>query len=196
MNFYFRYNTSEIGTLTGMIVGVALFGILFYLYLKNLSDLLKAVREHNRRIKPSSVWLLYLSVLNSLLTIPVFLFAYDYPSLIIVIRILSYAVSLFMVIWYFKIVKGIATSIEAEFDSRSIPIEYRPSYQTGMFMTISLATTLVKEIPYIGFLGSIAILTYVIGWIAYWVRTYKFKKELQALSQHQDEESLIFNDLN
>jgi hypothetical protein len=190
-------NNAYLGTLLGMAAGVIIFGVFFFLYLKNLNDLLKAVRKENRTIKPSSVWLMFLNTANSLLFIPIYLFAYNnYPPLAIAVTVLYYVVAVFVVIWNFKIVKGVATSIEAEFDSRNIPIEYRPSYQTGMFMAVSFSITLIKEVPYIGIIGSIASLAYVIGWIAYWVRTHKFKKELQALPQYQDEESLIFNDLH
>lgn len=193
MNFSNGY---YLGTLLGMSAGVIVFGVLFFLYLKNLNDLLKAVREENRTIKPSSVWLMFLNTANSLLFIPIYLFASDYPSLTIAVSVLYYTVAVFVIIWNFRIVKGVATSIEAEFDSRNIPIEYRPSYQTGMFMAVSFAITLIKEVPYIGIIGGIASLAYVIGWIAYWVRTNKYKKELQALPLYEDEESLIFKDLH
>lgn len=195
MNFSYSYTSTQMSMLFGMTAGIIIVGVLFLLYLKNLSDLLKAVRKENRTIKPSSVWLMFLNTVNSLLFIPIYLFAYDYPLLVTIVTVIYYGIAVFVVIWNFKIVKGVATSIEAEFDSRNIPIEYRPSYQTGMFMAVSFSITLIKEGPYIGVLGSIASLAYIIGWIAYWVRTHKFKKELQSLPQHEDEESVIFKDL-
>ena len=192
MNFSFNYTFSFSAQL-GML---AVLGILFFLYLQNLSDLLKVVRERNRTIKPSSVWWLSLSAVTTCVSTFSVLFIGNYPILVIVAKVLYYTVSLFIVIWYFKIVKGIAISVEAEFDSREIVIESRPSYQTGMIMTVSLLLTLLIEIPYIGFIGALAALSSSIGWVAYWMRTHKLKKKLQALPQHHDEESLIFNDLN
>lgn len=191
MNFSFNYTMSFLAQL-GIL---AVLAILFYLYLQNLSDLLKAVRQRNRTIKPSSVWWISLSAVNTLLSTVMNLFMDNYPALVIVFNILYYVIALTVVIWNFKIIRGIAISVEAEFDSRDIPIESRPSYQTGMFMAVTLLLSLTIEIPYLRFIGALAIFANILGWIAYWMRTYKLKKRLQALPQYEDEESLIFKDL-
>lgn len=183
--------------LIGSTFATLIIGVIYFFYLKNLHDLLKAIREPNRRISPKAVWLILLQVVNSFLKIPVFYFSYNgQREIAIGIVVLTYLIAIFVVIWHFRIVRAVADSIEAEFDSRRIPIEYRPSYQTGMFMAVSAAFTLLIEIPYIGILGSIAGLAFFIGMLAYWVRTNKFKKEIKSLPEYQDDESLIFNDLN
>lgn len=183
--------------LIGSISAILVIGTIYFFYLKNLYELLNAIRESNRRISPKAVWLILLQVVNSFLKIPIFYFSYEgQREIAIGIVILTYLIAIFVIIWHFRIVRAVADSIEAEFDSRKIPIEYRPSYQTGMFMVISAAFTLLVEIPYIGILGSIAGLAFFIGMIAYWVRTCKFKNEIKSLPVYQDEESLIFNDLN
>lgn len=172
--------------------------VIQFLFLKNLSDLLKAVRAPNRRMQPGQVWLVLLGLSNILFVIPSLYAVYTGESMELLLTlsvVLSYLVSIFVLVWEFRMVRRIAESIEAEFDSRSIPIEYRPSYQTGMFMVVSNAFTLLRDVPFVGFLGSIANLAYLIGLIAYWVRTHKYKREIQMLPQHQDEESTIFKDI-
>lgn len=197
MNFDNLFNDSSafIGLLAGFgfIIGITL----QYFYLKNLSDLLKAIREPNRKMPPGQVWLLLVGQLNIILTI--FVTYIIGPGLVNawVYIIASYAISVFMVIWQLRMVYRIADSIEAEYDSRKIPIEHRPSFQTGMCMAGGNAASLLKRIPGIGFLGSIGGLIGLIGWIAYWVRTHKYKKEIQAMPEYMEEgESLIFSNLN
>jgi hypothetical protein len=183
--------------LVGSISATLVIGTIYFFYLKNLYDLLKLIKEENRRIAPKAVWFILLNIFSAFLKIPIFYFSYEgQREIAIGIVVLTYLIAIFVIIWHFRIVRAVADSIEAEFDSRKIPIEYRPSYQTGMFMSVSGAVTLINEVPYIGIIGSLAGLAFFIGMIAYWVRTYKFKKEIKLLPEYQDEESLIFNDLN
>ncbi len=177
----------------GLFIGL----IIQFFFLKNISDLLKTVREPNRRMPPGQVWLLLVGLVGSLITLPLLYLGADSTALLTLCTIASYAVSIFVVIWQFRIVYKVADSIEAEYDSRRIPIEHRPSYQTGMFMAVAHAGTLLKGVPGISFIGSIASLAYLVGWICYWVRTHKYKQEIKALPEYIEEgESLIFSDLH
>jgi Ca2+/Na+ antiporter len=173
--------------------GVLLSIILYFFYLKNLSDLLKAIRLPNRRMKPAAVWLILLIAFNGLFKFLFYFLVYNHIEIFIGFIVFTYLISIFVVVWHFRMVRRIADSIEAEYDSRNIPIEHRPSSQTGTFMGVLM---LLNEVHLIGTLGKLIALSFFIVMIAYWVRTYKFKKEIQVMSSHQDEESLIFNDLN
>lgn len=178
-----------IGAFIGLIVGC----VIQYFFLKNLNDLMRAIQPANRKMPAAQVWLLMIGLVNFLIAVLIAIFADTVFMWLLII--LSYLISIFIIIWGFRIVYKVADSIEAEYDSRKIPIEYRPTFQTGMFMAVSNAFTLLRDVPYIGLLGKIASLAYFVGWISYWVRTHKYKKEIQALPKYQDEESLIFNNL-
>jgi hypothetical protein len=174
----------------GIIINI----VLIFLYLKNLKGLLTVIREPNRAMKPDGIWLFFVSIVNNLMNILVSFLDYDSP-VINITTVLSYMISIFVVFWHYRIVQAVATSIEAEYDSRSIPIEHKPTLQTGMFMIVAQALVLIHDVPYIGVIGKFAAYGYFIGLILYWVRTWKFKKEIAAMSVSQDEDSLIFKDL-
>jgi hypothetical protein len=175
----------------GFILGL----LLYFFYLKNLYDLLKTIREPNRKMPPGQVWLVLITFTSVFIALLQNLF-YDMTNLLWFLVALTYAIKIFVLVWNFRMVTRIADSIEAEYDSRAIPMEHRPTYQTGMLMCVCSALTLLQGIPYLGFIGSIAAILYLIVFIMYWVRTWEFKKKLQALGQYQDEESIIFKDLH
>ncbi|MFA6059566.1 MAG: hypothetical protein WC756_15270 [Taibaiella sp.] len=166
---------------TGTLVGALLIVMLHFFYLKNLSDLLKAIRAPNRKMKPAAVWWILLNAFGGLFKIPVYFLVYNHIEIAIGLIVLGYLVVVFVVVWHFRIVYRIADSIEAEYNSRNIPVEHRPGSRIGAFMAISGALTLLNEIPYTGVIGKLTTLVFIIGMIAYWVRTYKFKKEIQAM---------------
>jgi hypothetical protein len=169
--------------------------VVLFLYLKNLSGLLSTIREPNRAMAPNGVWYLAVTLLNNLLSIPIYYYLEYGSTMVTVLNTMTYMIAIFAVYWHYKIVMAIAISIEAEYDSRSIPIEHKPTLQTGMFMIVAQALVLIREVPFIGVIGKFAAWGYIIGLILYWVRTYKFKKEIAAMSVSQDEDSLIFKDL-
>lgn len=169
--------------------------VLQYLYLKNLSDLLKAIRPVNRRLSPGMVWFLLLRNITPIVSaLLLYTGTFSMSKYYIGVAI-GYLIGIFVVVWQFFIVFKIADSIEAEYDSRNMPIEHRPSVQTGLFMAGGNAVGLLREVPGVGWLGSLGSLVAVIAWIAYWSRTYKFKKEIQHMPDHVDEDSLIFSGL-
>lgn len=185
-----------LGQILFAVFAVAFSGLFLFFYLKNLSDLLKVIRLPNRRMSPGQVWLLLISLVNVALTFSlVLLNKLEYIGHW-AFKVTSVAISLFVILWQFRMVYRIADSIEAEYDSRGISIEHRPTFQTGMFMAAARAASLLTAVPDIAFVGYLANLAYVCGVIAYWVRTYKFRKELQAMGAYvEDKESTIFKDL-
>jgi hypothetical protein len=175
----------------GFIIGF----VLQYFFLKNLSDLLRAVRPANRRMPPGRVWVLLVSQVNFVLALLVFFVGYK-EELGMVYIVATYAIAIFVVVWQFLLVYKVADSIEAEYDSRGIPIEHRPTIQTGLFMAGANAGTLLKDVPLVGWLAGIASFVFLISWIAYWVKTHKYKKELQSMPEIMEEgDSLIFSGL-
>ena len=178
-------------TVGGFIVGL----VLQYFFLKNLSDLLKAVRPMNRKMPPGQVWVLLLGQVNFILGLLYFFIGYE-QGVSTVYTIVTYAIAIFVVAWQFQLVYKIADSIEAEYDSRGIPIEHRPSIQTGLFMAGANAYTILKEVPVVGLLAGLANFIFLISWIAYWIKTHKYKKELQSMPEIMEEgDSLIFSGL-
>lgn len=169
--------------------------VIYFFYLKNLYDLLKAVREPNRAMEPRLVWFIMLNFAGYLIRTSGYFLNYDDQTLWWILTLANYMVAIFVVIWHYRIVRAVAASIEAEYDSRDIPIAYRPTSQAGTFMAASGGLMLLAQVPLIGIIGSLASLAYLISFIVYWVRTARFKKEIQAMAMHQDEESLIFKDL-
>lgn len=182
--------------LIGAGLGLVVAGVIQVLFLKNLYDLLNAIREPNRRMQPGLVWLVLIGLLNIVLAVPLGYATYKgEQEMVTLFSVLIYLISAFVVVWEIRMVRLIADSIEAEYDSRGIPIEYRPSYQTGMFMVVSNGLTLLRGlsfVPILAILGYLAQIAYLIGVIAYWVRTHKYKKDIRSLPLYQDEESLIF----
>lgn len=193
MNDFFSDSS---GLLAGMLIGVVIGAVFYFFYLKNLYDLLKTVREPNRSMHPNAVWLIALNCVPGLLRMVSFYLTYNNMTTAgVVITVLVYIISIFVVIWHFRVVHAVADSIEAEFDSREIPIEHRPSYQTGIFMAVAGAITLFGEVPGLYIIVRLATLAFLIGMIVYWVRVHKYKKEIESLPEHHDSESMIFKDL-
>jgi len=192
MNFY---NSYDAAFFFGLIFGPVLVTVIFFFYLRNLRDLLSAVREPNRKMQPNQVWLIMLNPFNSLLRMIPYYFGIRSDVYIIGTTVVVYLIAIFIVFWHFRIVRGVAESIEAEYDSRSIPIEYRPTSQQGNFMAVFAAMTLLSEVPYVSGIGKLASLAFLIAMIVYWVKTARFKKEILAMDKFQDEESIIFKDI-
>jgi len=186
-----------LGRLIASLLFIVVGSVVLFFYLKNLSDLLKAVREPNRRMPPAQVWLLLVGLLNVALTmmLPV-LYSKGIFTVGWAYWLFVYGITAFVILWQFRIVYRIADSIEAEYDSRSIPIEHRPTFQTGMFMSAAKVATLIGIIPGAALFSYLANMAYLIGLVAYWVRTHKYKKELRAMGAFTgDTESVIFKDL-
>jgi hypothetical protein len=193
MNEMFSGNA---GLFSGMLIGFVIGAVFYFFYLKNLYDLLNVVREPNRTMSPNGVWFIALNCLTSLFRMLSFYFIYkEMPAAAIIVNVLIYIVGIFVVIWHFRVVRAVADSIEAEFDSRKIPIEHRPSYQTGMFMAMAGALTLVGDITGFFILARLITLAFLIGMIVYWVRVHKYKKEIESFPEHHDADSMIFKDL-
>ncbi len=197
MNSDSIFNVDNYAAMVGAITGVGfIIGlVLQYFFLKNLSDLLKAVRPVNRKMPPGHVWVLLVSQLNFVLSY-LFIFAGFSGELVLFYNIATYIIAIFVVIWQFRLVYKIADSIEAEYDSRGIPIEHRPSIQTGLAMAGANAYSILKEVPVVGLLAGLANFIFLISWIAYWIKTHKYKRELQTMPEiMNDGESLIFSKL-
>ena len=194
MNFIDSFQSGDTFFWTIVLLTFILTALVLFLYLRNLQGLLTAIREPNRAMAPNGVWLVATSLVNNILSIPLYYLSYD-SAVATIVKVLSYMVLVFVVVWHYKVVQAVASSIEAEYDSRNIPIEHKPTLQTGMFMVGAQALVLLREIPYIGVIGGFAAIAYIVAFILYWVRTWKFKKEIVAMSANQDEDSLIFKDL-
>lgn len=187
-----------------IVVGVlVLIGIIIYcLYVKNLQDTLKAVRPENRQMAPGQVWLLLVSFLNLLILVPVLYGATRNitdmsESMYSGMNYASSAVSLFCLIWQFRIVQKLSDSIAKEYASRNIRVEAKPTYQVGLvyciLMLVSLLTGLLpRTIASLNFAIGVATLVY---WIMYWVKTAGYKKELRVMPEHNDNESELFRNL-
>jgi|GEM_PF-1807577 len=166
--------------------------VVYIIYLKNLQDLLKAVREPNRRMAPGKVWLILINFLGVFTAIPA-LFPDSFPGVpLIMLTVLNYAITLFVLFWNFYMVNKIAESIEAEYASRSLtPEERRPTWQLGMIMCGCNAAALLNNVPYVRILGTIAAFAGFICWIMYWVKTHSYKQKLRMLPDN-DQDSMIF----
>lgn len=82
--------------------------------------------------------------------------------------------------WNFKVVAAVADSLASEYQQRNLQrTEERPGYQVGMAYCVLYCCALIQ---YTGIpaLGQLAGLAGFICWIVYWVRTARFKRELEA----------------
>ena len=115
-------------------VVVAVFLLIYSLYLKNLQDLLKTVRPSNRKIAPAMVWLVMINFLSAFLVIPKLTGAVFSQWAETAMTIGQYALSVFSLVFNFYMVNKIAESVVAELASRNIATQGKPTYAIGMFM--------------------------------------------------------------
>lgn len=104
--------------------------------------------------------------------------------------------SLFILFWQFRVIQKIAGSIAAEYASRNLPVEARPTYQIGLWYCICSFAGLI-----LGFMPELRILVIVVGlailvlWIMYWVKTAEYKNAMKNMPEQTDEGSMVFQDL-
>ncbi|MFA6059567.1 MAG: hypothetical protein WC756_15275 [Taibaiella sp.] len=159
----------------------AIFLFVFILYLKNLQDLLKNVREPNRKMAPAMVWLLLVNLLSLFLAIPE-LTGNTLPAWgTTAITIAEYAVMVFALVFTFYMVNKISESVAAELASRNMSAEGKPTYGIGMFMCACNTLALVAGLPYLSGIGTVASIAGFVAWIMYWVKTNEYKIKLQSL---------------
>ncbi len=192
-----------LGAIFIMVGVLVLIGIVIYcLYVKNLQDTLKAIRPENRQMEPAQVWLLLASFLNLFILVPVLYGATRNitdisSSLYSGMDYASSAVSLFCLIWQFRVVQKLSDSIAKEYASRNIRVEAKPTYQVGLVYCILMLASLLtgflpRTISGLNFAIGVATLVY---WIMYWVKTAGYKKELRAMPEYNDNESELFRNL-
>jgi hypothetical protein len=161
--------------------GIVVFVVVYAFYLKNLQDLLRSVREPNRKMAPGKVWLLLVSFLNLFLLIPE-IADLNIPEAGQAAIIFSrYALSVFGFVWHFYMVNKIAESVLAELVSRNIPVPARPTFGIGMFMCICNTISLASSIPYLAPIALMAGGAGFVAWIMYWVKTNEYKNILRLL---------------
>lgn len=186
--------------MTVVVVGILIGVVIYCLYVKNLQDTLRAVRPQNRQMPPGQVWLLLVNFLILLAFIPVYLSVDNNVSAVAGmskgIEYLASLISLFVLIWQFRIVQKISDSIALEYASRNMQVEAKPAYQVGLiYCIILLASLIIDFIPGLTMLRSIIGIAGLIYWILYWVKTAAYKKELRHLPEHADNDSVLFRDL-
>ncbi|PSK90626.1 hypothetical protein [Taibaiella chishuiensis] len=185
------------------IVGVLVLAaaVVYCVYVKNLQDTLKAVRPQNRQMQPAQVWLLLISFLNIFLAIPIY-FGLNgrlalSSGLFSGMEYISGAISLFTLIWQFRIVQKLSESIAQEYASRNMQVEPKPTFQPGLiYCILNLVSLLVgllpRPVPGFGFAIGIGMIVY---WIIYWVKTAAYKKEMRVMPEYNDNESDLFRNL-
>lgn len=162
---------------------VAIFLIIYMLYLKNLQDLLKSVRKPNRKMPPSLVWFVLVNFLGLFLVIP------ELTGNVLpqwagnAVKIGEYAISIFSLVFNFYMVNKIAESVTAELVSRNVAIQGKPTYAIGIFMCACNTLGLVPP-TYLPGLSMAAAGAGFVAWILYWVKTNEYKVKLRSLSQN------------
>jgi hypothetical protein len=161
---------------------VAIFLFVFILYLKNLQDLLKNVREPNRKMAPAMVWLLLVNFLSLFIAIPILTGSTIPQWAETALTICQYAFSVFSLVFTFYMVNKIAESVAAELASRNLKEATKPTYSIGMFMCTCNTLALVAGLPYLAGIGGVASIAGFVAWIMYWVKTNEYKIKLRSLS--------------
>ncbi len=181
--------------------------LVYFLFVKNLRDTLNAVRPQNRLMPPSQVWLLLLMFLGVLTGVPggiadlaaEGMYKGDLvvnPAMIKNMSIAESLVSIFIVIWNFRVVTKIADSIALEYASRNKPVEPRPTYQAGLIYCICSAVSLVISfLPALRWVGTVVNFAGFIFWVFYWLKTAGYKKALKDMAADPDEESALFGNV-
>lgn len=191
MNQFKELPPSMIPALLGIFAFVFIVVIIVYvLYLKNLQDLLKAIREPNRAIAPSMVWLLMFSMVSGVLNVG----AVYYEGLTagITLQVVSLLISIGVLVWQFILVKKISESIEAEYRSRNTNVEPKPTYNLGLALCICGLLQFTSFVPVLTVLAGMAGVVGFVIWIIYWVKTAEYKKNIQFLPLDNDEDSELF----
>ena len=175
--------------------------LIYCLYLRNLSRLLKAIQPANRHIAPGQVWLLLLWIINLICGyLDTQELEYLRTSLVRdVCRGIDISVYLFLLFWQFRVVHSIAASIENEYKSRSLPISSRPTYYIGLVMVLLGVVYIAEFLPDNNFTSTVAQIGGIgntVFWIIYWIRTHQYKKKIQAMPPYQNaNESPVFSNL-
>jgi len=166
---------------SAMIIGLIVFDVIYFFYLRNLVGLMKLVSPANRRIEPNRIWWLLLTFISSIAIIPLFLNR-DLPKIYdTAFDVLEYTTTLFSLVFTFYMVNKIAESLDIEFKSRRAELDEKPTLNLGLFMCISQAATLLSDVQYISFIGEMASIAGLIAWIMYWVKTHEYRKKLEAM---------------
>ena len=163
---------------------VAVFLIIYILYLKNLQDLLKSVRPANRKMAPGMVWLVMVNFLTLLLVLPELTGNMLLPWAATTVTVGQYVFSVFSLVFNFYMVNKIAESVAAELASRNMPMEGKPTYNIGMFMCACNTLALVAGLPYLAGVGTMASIAGFVAWIMYWVKTNEYKIKLRSLPEN------------
>ncbi len=195
---------SETNFLILLVAGTLIQFLVYCIYVRNLNSLLKAIRPANRHIAPGQVWPLLVWIVNLLLQVlsseefgHVYLLNSDAEE-----RAYSIAngiIYLYLVVWHFRIVSGVAISIEREYKSRNLPVGYRPTYYLGVLMIVlSLANfgNFFNLDPFVYNILQVGSLANMVVWIIYWVVTHRYKKKIQAMPEYpEQDESPVFSNL-
>ena len=174
---------------------VALFISLYFFYTLSLFNLLKAIKPENRRMKAGIVWLTMVSILELFFAFDELYGAELDQSLLLGLNGLFYLISIFNLVFQFYMVNKIADSIEAEFKSRSLSVEPRPTYQLGLMMCICALVSIVQKVPMLAFFAQIAGIAGFVIWIVYWIKITEWKNKIKFLPRQDNNDSSLFKDL-
>lgn len=159
--------------ISGTIIAI----IIFVLFIKNLTDLVRFIRPQNRRINPNIAWFLLLFFSKAVVFLPYTYgwISYDYYFVLIYTQ---YAVFVCMSFLQLYLVSKIADSIVAEYKSRDVYFKGKPTFIAGICMSaFYIMITLLAFVrnPY---LSGVAACLYIISFIVYWVQTHRAKKTI------------------
>ena len=164
-----------------MIFAFFVFDVIYFLYIKNLFDLVKLVSPINRRIAPSKIWLLLISFVSMVAIIPLFA-TKELPKLYEnIIDSIGVVTQIFMLIFTFYMVNKISESLDAELKSRRVSDDPKPTWSIGVFMCICNTTSLLAGVKYVAIIGILGSLIGLVAWIMYWVKTHEYRKRLESL---------------
>lgn len=157
------------------------FDVIYFLYIKNLFDLMKLVSPDNRRIAPGKIWLLLISFISMIVIIPLFT-AKEMPKLYDnILDGIEIGAQIFLLIFTFYMVNKISESLATELKSRRVSNDPKPTLNAGMFMCICNTASLLAGVRYVAVIGILGSLLGLIAWIMYWVKTYEYRKKLETL---------------
>ena len=96
-------------------------------------------------------------------------------------------IPIFNFVWAFICVQKISESIEAQYRSRNMYVEPKPTYNVGLAWAILRCTTII---PVIGYLSAFA---EIICFLVYWVKLAEFKKSILQLPPPDFSNNSVFN---
>lgn len=151
--------------------------LIYFFYVRSLSDLLKTVRPENRRVSPGKTWLLLLGFLNYFTDILYLEIPLSYAGVIS----LKYLILGFILFWQAYLSLKISNSITAEFKSRGMPVEAAPTLKWAFNYCLAMLVQLPVALHSTN--SDYLLMTFwvMVSWIAYWAETAKYKKRLRAL---------------